>query len=228
LPKLRFGPAARRAAAVGLGAYAVALLVTMPAAMLVEGAGGTIWSGSAPLPAGHRLDWHWLPLKSLTGLGFGLAWHVTGGDSDLAGEAVARPGLVRVEPANGALDAALPFAYGEALPFRCQFVGRLDLARAEIADMTGWGEGTMRTAAGHCRVEGGNDRPVPPMVLRLSRVPEGGSGLMLMTQDGSRALLTGAVTVEGTLRYSLTPLGAQLLPFAAPPGGAGEVVELDF
>jgi hypothetical protein len=230
LPKVRFGPAAGRAAIVGLVAYGISLLATMPAALIVAGAGGSIWSGSARLPVGHRLEWHWQPMQSLFGLGFGVAWRIEGPESELSGEAVLRPGRAMIAGVSGALDLALPFALVEDIPFACQAVARVDVAALDVGPAASMAEGKMRTAAGQCRSRGANgvDRSVPAMVLRLARTSDGGSAVRLTTADPAQLLMTGTLGAGNSLRYSLTPAGARTLPFAAPPGGAGQWVEMQF
>ncbi len=192
--------------------------MTMPAALVASQAGGTIWAGSAALPDGHRLDWRWSPLGSLSGLGFGVRWHVTGADSDLTGGAVLRPGEVRLNEAEGLLDAALLFALAEDVPFTCRLAGRVTLSEGRWDEMTVSATGTMRTGAGTCRVRstGAADQPVPPMTISLAPLADGDGSAIAVADESGRPLLGGDISDIGLLRYRLTPLGARLLPFAAP------------
>jgi hypothetical protein len=215
----------------GATAYAVTLLLSMPAGLILDGARGTIWNGSVPLAAGHRASWSWSPLRSIADFGFGLDWRIEGAETDLTGTATLKAAGVRLRDVKGLVDARVLFAYVPDLPFSCAFLGKVDISGASLGGRNPWIEGRIGNGAGTCSVrdEGGRDMAVPPSLLEASRTAEGGAAISLLPRDGrGGSLLDGELTSDGNLSYRLTPEGARRLPFAVPPGGAGETVEIAF
>ena len=57
---------------VGIAAYAVALIATLPASVVFpnhpwrSGVAGTVWNGEVGVAGGTAVSWHWAPLRSLT------------------------------------------------------------------------------------------------------------------------------------------------------------------
>ncbi len=96
----------RRFAALGLAAYIVALVATLPARFAVDwGPGwqvaGTIWHGEAVRDGAYRLSWRWAPLRSLAALAFAADVRFEGGGIDIAGSVTARGGQLRFDGPSG-------------------------------------------------------------------------------------------------------------------------------
>ncbi len=202
--------------AVGLATYAIALVVTMPAAVVLPGAQGTVWNGEMPLAAGHRAQWRWSPLRSLIGLGVGVDWTIEGGDTRLGGGAVAGFSQIVVEDAEGPVDTTLLFAYMPDLPFTCRSVGALRVAEARFGTGVARIEGSMRNDAGRCGSRGEErDAAVPASLIEATAAPDGGTTVTLTAADGrGPPLLEGALGPDGAFSYSLSAEGARRLPFA--------------
>lgn len=168
-------------------------------------------------------------MQSLAHFGFGVNWRIEGNDTDLAGTAILYPSGVRLHAVTGVVDAPLLFAHLPDLPFACQFLGKVDITGAFVGGDRPWIDGTMTNGAGTCRAraEAGRDLAVPPSVLQAVRGLDGGSAITLIPQGRNDApLLHGTLTVDSHLRYTLTPQGARLLPFAVGPGGIDEAVDI--
>lgn len=203
--------------AVGLATYAIALVVTMPAAVVLPGAQGTVWNGEMPLAANHRAQWRWSPLRSLLGLGVGVDWTIEGGDTRLVGGAIVGFSAITVEDAGGPADTALLFAYMPDLPFTCRSIGALRVAEARFGSGVARIEGSMRNGAGQCGGRGDEGEvAVPASLIEATAAPDGGTTVTLTAADGrGPPLLEGAVGADGGFSYRLSAEGARRLPFAA-------------
>lgn len=226
---VRLSRNALRLGAVGLASYVTGLVLTMPAALILPGAQGTVWNGAMPLAAGHRAQWHWSPSRSLAGLGVGLDWTVDGGDTQVSGGAVIGPGGLRIEEASGMADSALPFAYLSDLPFDCRFMGRISISDARIGDGVVSVTGTMHNSAGRCGGrDGQQDVAIPASRIEAAPAGEGGTAIVLTAADGRGPPLLEGTLAPGGFDYRLSGEGKRLLPFAAPAPGGGETVEVGF
>jgi len=110
-------------AGLGVGTYLIALLAMLPAGMAltsVEQAAvsGTVWNGTATIPAGGQVTWRWDPLRSIQAWAFAADWRVTTAEARLSGRALVRPSGVAIESVDGSADQALLLAIAKNFPVR--------------------------------------------------------------------------------------------------------------
>lgn len=206
---------------IGVGAYLLTLLATIPAQLVspLPDATGTVWNGSAPLDGGNRLDWRWAPLGSIARFGFAADWTVTGPQSALAGRALLRPASVQLDDVSGSADGALLRLAGNP-SFACTLRMQVDIKSLTIGGSAQGGDGRVTSDAGSCQAFGAPAPvPVPALALDLRQTP----GLMVISLAplGHRRApyLVGGLAETGKLDLIMTAEGAAALPFAAPPGG---------
>ena len=221
-----------RFAGFGIAAYVAALVATMPASVVFKnrpwrtGVEGTIWHGAVGIAGGSTLAWDWAPLRSLTSLGFATDWRMTGGNTDLGGRALVKPGGRTVlDSVSGAADASLLSALQPDLPFQCELVMQVEMPRIAIGGGARMADGVATSAPGACAATGGTppvaQAPVPVPALRLSAEHVGQVTRILLTPatQRRRVLLDSTLGEDGTLKIALTPEGAAALPFIGVPGG---------
>lgn len=224
-------PGARRRlirfALLGIAAYAVALIWTMPASVALgnrpwrTGVSGTVWNGEAGIAGGSVLSWHWAPLRSLTSLGFAVDWHMTGVDTDLGGRALMRPGSMIVDALSGRTDATILQAIQPNLPFTCRMTMQAEFPRAVLGGSGQQAEGQLLTDAGTCQPKaGGAATDVPPLILTADHIGSETRVRLAPSQQRRRTLMTVVLTEAGQVTITMTPDGAQTLPFTAMPPGA--------
>jgi len=205
--------------AIGLVAYAVALIATWPARFLVDAdphwaVSGTIWHGDAVLDGAYRVEWRWAPFRSLANLGFATDWRMTGSDTDLAGSAIALPAKLVLEGVAGRGDAALLTALIPDLPFACDVGLTVQLPRLVIAGGKSSLEGEIQSDAGRCALRGSDaGLTAPALVMRAARDQVGGTTATLAPVAQPRIKLVEASLAGGRLAVTPTRTGIALLPF---------------
>lgn len=218
----RYRPSRRTLAfaGLGIGVYLATLIATLPAALVVPlaGAGGTIWSGAAPIGA-STVNWRWSPLRSLTGLGFAVDFGLSGGVNTLVGTALLRPGRVMFSDVRGTADGAL-LAPLLQTPFACNLPMTADLRRIVIGGGTRMAEGRIDTQPGSCQGPSGA-APVAVPPLRFDAIDDGDLTRLTLAPTGQPqpAYLLGTLNPDGRISLSVTAEGAAALPFLSPPGG---------
>lgn len=229
LPSLSGFRARRRSiafAALGIATFAIAMVATMPASLVISnrpwrsGVGGTVWNGEVGIAGGSTLEWHWAPLRSLTSLGFAVDWTATGPDTDLGGQAIIRPGGVRLDQVAGSADATLLEALQPNLPFACDVGLQVDLPRLGTTDGSAMADGRVAIDPGTCTTRPGNlATATPAMLLTADHI--GTETRIRLVPEGQRrqTLLDAILQEDGKLRFTLTGDGAAVLPFAGLPGG---------
>ena len=212
-------------ACVGIAAYLVAIVATIPASVLVKnrawrtGVSGTIWNGEAGLAGGSVLSWHFAPLRSLTSLGFAIDWHAAGADTDIGGRALYRPGRTVLDHVAGTADATLLKAV-QPLPFDCAMTLHVDLPRIAIGGGNSEIEGNLSTDAGSCARPGTPATPVAPLILTAQPLGDQTRIRLTPMAQRRRELMRATLTKDGGLSITMTQNGAAALPFAGLPGGA--------
>lgn len=215
--------------ALGIGAYLLAMLVTMPASVIFRnapwrtGVAGTVWHGEVGLAGGSRLEWRMAPLRSLLSLGFAADWNARGATTDLGGRMLVRPGgRMVLDHVSGSADGALIAALQPNLPFTCDLTMQVEMERIVV----GGGSGQMlsgRAASepGSCRTKAaGTATAVPALALTADHVGDR-TTLRITPATQRRQVLVDAVLDEGgTLDLGVTPEGAAALPFLGIPGGS--------
>lgn len=228
LPSLR----SRRAvilAAIGLAAYLIALLATIPANVVVPARGalldvsGTVWRGEAALDGGARLTWRLAPLRSLVDLAFAADWTLRSGDAELGGRSLLHGGGRAVlDNVSGLADGSLLRAAMPDAPFACDVALQVDLQRLALGSGEQEARGEIRSEAGSCHPVGDAGLPtaVPPLILLAERDLRRGTILSLAPIGQRRTrLMEGSLSRDGRLELRITREGAAVLPFAAPKGG---------
>lgn len=208
-------------AGLGLAVYLFALIVTIPARVLIPlpDADGTIWHGEALLAGGSRVEWRWAPLRSLVGFGFAADFSVTGVETTLAGSALLRPGRIIFENVGGRADGALlDILAGSS--FTCSARMQLDIERLAIGGGVRGGQGRIDGEPGVCQAFGGV-APVSVPALRLDLTQTPGVAMINLAPRGQagKPYMVGELSKEGQLRLIVTAEGAAAMPFASPPGG---------
>ncbi len=215
-------------AVLGIVAYALAMLATMPASVIVKnrpwrtGVAGTVWNGEVGVAGGSKLEWHMVPLRSLISLGFAADWKATGPNTDLGGRMLLHPGGRTVlDKVSGSADASLIRALQPNLPFTCDLTMQIKMERIAIGGGSQMLDGNATTDPGSCRPKGaGAASALPALILTAEHV---GNRTMIrlapMTQR-RKLLLDANLDEDGAIDLGLTPEGAAMLPFAGLPGGA--------
>lgn len=214
-------------AAIGIGAYIIAMIATMPASVFLKnyawrtGVSGTVWAGEVGVAGGSVFRWNWAPLRSLTSFGLAADWTASGNDNDMAGRVLARPGRVVLDNVAGRGDASLIEALQPTLPFRCNFGMLVDFERIALGGGDNSAAGTARIEPGSCTPKaGGTATPTPAMLLTAERIgPETRFRLTPATQR-RRALVDATLSEEGLLRITVTQAGAATLPFLGASAGS--------
>ena len=205
----KLSPATRTSlliALVGVAAYGLALVATLPARIVLPSARdatGTVWHGDAAIAGGNVAAWHWSPLKSLARLGFAVDWTIEGPGTELSGEAVWRgPGQHELLAVAGRAGWPLVAAIAPALPFACDVPLRVALDRVAGDHIAG----TVQVPAGTCAVAG-LARTMP----RLIATADGVHGSVTTWTDRASHLADFTVT-SGRVRVHVAAAGRALVP----------------
>lgn len=220
-------------AGIGIAAYALAMIWTMPASVVLKnapwrsGVAGTIWNGEVGVAGGSRLEWQWAPLRSLTSLAFAVDWRATGNDSDIAGRALIGPNTTTLDAVSGRVDGSVLAAIQPDLPFTCDLVMQAEFPKIRIGGSEQMVQGNLTTDSGSCAPKGGGTpTAVAPMLLIAEKIGTESRMRLVPATQRRRTLMTLVLGEGGTLDISMTPEGARALPFVGlPPGGSikGEI-----
>lgn len=212
---------------LGIGAYALALLVTLPASVVVKnrpwctGVAGTVWHGEAGVAGGSKLEWHMAPLRSLASLAFAADWKATGPNTDLGGRMLVHPGGRTVlDKVSGSADASLLRALQPNWPFTCELTMQVQMERIAIGGGSQMADGTLTSDPGSCRPKrAGAASAVPALHLVAEHVGDRTTIRLTPATQRRKLLLDAALDEDGTIDLGLTPEGAATLPFTGLPGG---------
>jgi len=203
---------------VGLGllTYLSGLILFLPAEAAVGrkvDAVGTVWNGQTSLAPGFAVGWRLRPVRSLITLGAAGDFAVTGPGTAVTGQAVARPGGVILQSAEGSASLRLVSALLPALPFACD--GDMRIEARSLALRGGvTGSGAIDTGPAICAAPGGSTSSTPPMNAALSSDAQGASAT-LTGADGARLAHT-RTTKGGDLSVTVDPAAAGLFPGVVP------------
>ncbi|MET0309951.1 MAG: hypothetical protein ABW023_14690 [Sphingomonas sp.] len=215
-------------AVLGIASYALAMLVTLPASVVVKnrpwrtGVAGTVWNGEVGVAGGSKLEWHMAPLRSLVSLAFAADWKATGPNTDLGGRMLVHfGGRTVLDKVSGAADASLLQAIQPNLPFTCDLTMQVQMERIAIGGGAQMLDGNLTTDPGSCRPKGaGAASALPALFLAAEHI---GNRTMIriapLTQR-RKILFTAELAEDGTIDLGLTPEGAAMMPFVGLPGGA--------
>lgn len=201
---------------VGLLAYFGGLALFLPAEAAVGrklDAVGTVWNGQVGLDPGFAARWRLKPLRSLVTLGAVGDFALTGPDTNVTGEAVARPAGVTLKSAEGGSTLRLVSALVPALPFGCD--GHMRIEARSLALRGGvTGDGTLTTGPATCAAPGGTSAFVPPMTGRLSSDASGSSATLTGATGGRLAQVR--TTKAGAVSVTVEPAAAGVFPGVVP------------
>jgi hypothetical protein len=215
-------------AVLGIASYALAMLVTLPASVVVKsvpwrtGVAGTIWNGEAGIAGGSKLEWHMAPLRSLVSLAYAADWKATGPNTDLGGQMLVHPGGRTVlDKVSGAADASLLRAIQPNLPFTCDLTMQVQMERIAIGGGTQMLDGNLTTDPGSCRPKGaGAASALPALFLTAEHIGNRTMIRLAPMAQRRKILFTAELSEDGTIDMGMTPEGAAMMPFVGLPGGA--------
>lgn len=215
-------------AGLGIGAYALAMLATMPASVVVKnrpwrtGVAGTVWNGEVGVAGGSKFEWHMAPLRSLTSLGFATDWKATGPDTDMGGRALVHlGGRVVLDKVSGSADASLLQALQPNLPFTCELTMQIGMDRIAVGGGSQMLSGSAASDPGSCRPKGaGPAAPLPALLFTAEHIGNRTQLRIAPATQRRRTLVTAELAEDGTLDLGVTPEGAAMMPFLGLPAGA--------
>jgi len=201
---------------VGLLTYVLGLALFLPAEAVAgrrTDAVGTVWNGQVSLAPGFAAGWRLRPVRSLITLGAAGDFALTGPDTAITGQAVARPGGVIIQSAGGSGSLRLVSALLPALPFACDGDMRIEARSLALRGGVN-GSGAINTGPATCAAPGGATSSTPPV-----------TGALASDAQGSTATLTGAAgarlaqartKTDGAVSVTVDPAAAGLFPGVVP------------
>lgn len=196
------------------------MVATIPAGVAagnrpwVAGTSGTIWNGEVGVTGGSVVKWTWSPLRSLTSLGYAADFRVTGTDTDLGGRVLAGLTSKVFDKVSGSADVALLTLLQPNLPFTCQMTAQVEMERAEFGGSGQMMKGAVVTDPGSCapRLVGGATQ-LPSLIMTAEKIGTETRIRLAPAAQRRKILLNGTLSESGALVVSLTPEGAELMPF---------------
>lgn len=222
---LRIG--ARGFAILGLATFALVLIATLPANVILAISGapmtsrnavGTIWSGETALGSPTAVAWRFAPLRSIMSLGLASDITVRGSGTDLAGKAVWRPGGLVINDLSGMAAPALVNTLISDLPFSCDLSFTVDLDRLVLAGRRSGADGALRSGPGACLAKNGMDTtpaPIPALTGRSVIGEDGSSAFLAPAATPQDRLAQLTIDRDGKLTAGVLPAGALMLPAMA-------------
>lgn len=213
-------------ALLGIGAYALGLIWTIPASVAFHGVpwrtgvAGTVWNGEVGVAGGTVVRWHWAPLRSLTSLGFAADWKATGPDTDLGGQVLKGFSSTRFDAVSGSADMSLLQVIQPNLPFDCTLTAQVEMQRIVSGGSGQMMQGQVVTDPGSCRARGaGAPTALPSLVWNAEKVGKETRITLAPAAQRRKLLITATLAEDGTVDMTVTPDGAEALPFlGARPG----------
>lgn len=207
-------------------AYALALLLTIPARLFVpEGIGvvsGTLWHGRITATDRAMLAWRLSPGASLRAFRPVMAWQWADDGALLSGQAAPAIGGVSLRAIRGTVQGETVSAFFPALPFRCTALIDVAIDRWELGGNAQRIRGTARSGPALCaaRQSAALSLPLGPLVAE-AKDGKVGSRFVLTPADARRqTLLSGSLAPDGRWQLVPTAQGAALLPFAGLVAGS--------
>lgn len=212
---------------LGIAAYALAMLATMPASVFLKnrpwrtGVAGTVWNGEVGVAGGSKFEWSWAPLRSLTSLAFAADWKATGPDTDMGGRGLMRFGRTMLDDVSGSAHGSLLRALQPNLPFTCDLVMQLQFAKIAIGGSGQAIDGKLTTDPGTCTAKnGGTPIAVPALLLTAEKTGNATRIRITPATQRRQTLVDATLGEDGKLSFRMTPDGARILPFTGMPAGA--------
>ena len=209
-------------ALLGLGAYALSLIATLPAELLFEDAEedalvgtvtGTVWSGEASMNGGHGLKWVWSPFASLGSFAFAIDFEMSGPDTALEGQARWRPNSFELRDVSGRSTGALLTALFPQLPLTCDFPMQVEVGKIIMGEGNAAVEGEVRSDRGLCLNRGGmtGTSVMPPLLAQSASTVAGSTGSISVVSSVRERIASIKVTPNGELSIKALPRGAALM-----------------
>ncbi|MES2444319.1 MAG: hypothetical protein V4574_15940 [Pseudomonadota bacterium] len=196
------------------------MVATVPASAVFKnrpwrtGVAGTIWNGEVGVAGGSTVRWNWSPLRSITSLGFAADWKATGPDTDLGGRAIAGWSSRVFDKVSGSATATLLQAVQPNLPFTCEMTAQVEIERAEFGGSGQMMKGTIISDPGSCQARGaGAATQLPSLILTAEKVGTVSRIRVAPAAQRRKTLLNAVLQENGALEVSLTPEGAEMMPF---------------
>jgi hypothetical protein len=212
----------RRLAILGLVSFAVSLVATAPARLVVPSAGeaampaaGTIWQGEAAIGDQTVMSWRVRPLRSLLNLGVAADVAFRGGGTEMTSQAVWRPGRLEMSDVAGVAGPGLVNTLIGGLPIRCDLSFVVDLDRVVLAGRRSSVEGALRSGPGACKTSGGPETGPVAVPAMEGRAVTGAGGtsawLAPAGRPGEERLFQLTIDRSGLLKATVLPAGARIL-----------------
>lgn len=214
-------------AVLGIASYAAAMIATIPASVVFKnhpwrtGVAGSIWHGEVGVAGGTTLRWDWAPLRSLTSLAFAADWRATGSDTDLRGRALAGWTSMTLDKVSGSANASLLQAIQPDLPFTCGMTSQVEFEKIVVGGSSRMMLGKATTDPGSCRPKGaGAATALPALILIAEHVGRRTQIRLAPLTQRRKTLVSAMLDEDGTLDLTVTPDGAEMMPFLGVPPGA--------
>lgn len=209
---------------IGFVAFAICLLLTLPASALLGAAGapvsmrnavGTIWSGEAAIGTRAAVSWRFAPLRSILSLGIASDISIRGDGTDINGRALWRPGRLLLERVSGMAGPGLVDPMIKDLPFTCDVAFSVDLDRVVLAGRRSGVTGAVRSGPGACAAKNGLDAtpaPLPALIGRAVINDNGSEAWFAAASDPNKRLAQMTIDETGRLTAAVLDAGALILP----------------
>jgi hypothetical protein len=202
------------------------MVATIPASILFKprpwraGVAGTIWNGEVGVTGGSVVRWNWSPLRSITSLGYAADFRVTGPDTDLGGRVVAGFTSKVFDKVSGSANVALLQVLKPNLPFTCAMTAQVEIERAEFGGAGQMMKGNVITDPGSCtsRIAGAATQ-LPSLIMTSEKIGTETRIRVAPAAQRLKRLVNGTLTENGELTVSLTPEGADMMPFVGLRAG---------
>jgi hypothetical protein len=216
-----------RFAVLGIAAYAVAMIATIPASAVLKnrpwraGISGTVWNGEVGITGGGQAEWRWAPLRSIAGLGYAADWKLRGPDTELGGRAIAGFTSVVFDKVSGSANAGLISVLRPNLPFTCDMTAQIEMERMEMGGSGQMMQARVLSDPGSCGMRGmaAARTQVPALLFTAEKTGNATRIRLAPATQRMKTLIEGTLSPTGQLELTLTPEGAQMLPFLPLPPG---------
>ncbi|MDF7777724.1 hypothetical protein P1X14_20885 [Sphingomonas sp. AOB5] len=200
------------------------MVATIPASAVLKnrpwraGISGTIWNGEVGITGGGVAEWRWAPLRSLTGLGYAADWKLRGPDTELGGRAIAGFSSVVLDKVSGSVDVGLLSVLRPNLPFTCAMTAQVEMDRVEMGGSGQMMQGRVLSDPGSCGMRGLPARAnMPSLLFTAEKVGSITRIRLAPATQRMKTLISGTLSEGGQVELTMTPDGAQLLPFLPIP-----------
>lgn len=224
---------------LGVAAFAISLVVYMPARFAAQNMGvpagsitlsGTIWNGSAGFDGDHTVTWEtsgWESLRRMTAV---VNWRLTGPGTDLTGR-VSVPLPPRADRAVlDAVDGNVSWPLIEAampeLAISCKARAKITGLRVSLEPGLRTGEGSLAAPEGSCSRIDGAVPPVPTLALaaNLSSDVDGLVAVLTQADAPQTPLVTAHLTNTDRIIVTIHAAGAAMVP--GMPSSADSEIDL--